>query len=243
MTQDHQKLHERRVFLSFAKNSPIEILEGSLRQDEPPAPDISVNLLDGSAASFELTEIVDQELMARVMRSMRAQSELYEAFRRASPAVRGSVSGRSILVKLRTDASMRRFPQTADLLLRELSQIDKLHEGLIPLSDELARELEKTWTRPWDIVVNFDVSNYGAFGDQCLDSIRAKLTKSYDAEGGLHLLAYYYMQSKLPYETAQERVREYIDSALGSSQFEEVWVYDYNGGTVVDHYSHRGGAM
>jgi hypothetical protein len=68
--EDEKAARERTIFVRFAKAAGLVVEEGSIQSDRPPRPDISCKIRQ-TTHHFELGEITDQGLAARVAQAIR----------------------------------------------------------------------------------------------------------------------------------------------------------------------------
>jgi hypothetical protein len=57
---------EKKVFENFSNVAAINILPGTIESRPPPEPDILCQLENSDHVAFELTELIDQDFMARL---------------------------------------------------------------------------------------------------------------------------------------------------------------------------------
>jgi hypothetical protein len=58
--------YEKQVFKAFSKIAPITILPGSIESKDPPMPDILCEIEGEGQISFELTSLIDENIMSHL---------------------------------------------------------------------------------------------------------------------------------------------------------------------------------
>lgn len=223
---------ERAVFLEFAPVSGLQIDIDSVESREPPEPDIVCQIAEDGIVGFELTELIDREFMARIGLMAKTRQKLREAWQS------GLTSAEAIEFKRKFGNALLHFvyrPETnhskrqsvtLPVLRALLSLPDDLEGVVLRDSPEFSSVLD-------EVRINrggfegpiLDVDSSGWLGDPTAPAILKKLSKSYECDYPLELLAYIDIDL-LPPEDAWLAAANEAAEGLATSRFRRIWVFD-----------------
>lgn len=223
---------ERTVFLEFAPLSGLPIDIATVESREPPQPDIVCNIAGSGSVGFELTELIDRKFMARLSLMAKTRQKLAEVLKTSLSSVESSEFQRRFGNALlhfvyRPDTSQNRRQTITLPALRKLLELPTDFEGVaLREHPELSPVLE-------EVRVNrgafrgpvLDVDSSGWLGDPTAPAIRKKLSKTYECDYPLELLAYIDIDL-LPPEDAWLAAAEEAAAGLPASPFRKLWVFD-----------------
>ena len=229
--QDHTR--EPQIFGTFAQFSPLPIDETSIAKRHPPEPDILCEVLGAGPLSFEMVELIDEDL-ARRAHGQIGIKKLFEQSYQELPSSRLTVWRRKFSnvlfhVKFRDDISWYGSREAVPTVMHWLETLDRHANGNVhPPSDSTAGDIvawvnigRGDFTSPC-----FDVDAVGSFADPTLDAVATKFAKSYETKHSIELLAYYELQPALPEEMWIDELRSFVQKHLGDSPFRRVWLFD-----------------
>ena len=76
MTDKQQR--EKKVFTQFCKTAQLQVIPGSVKNQDPPAPDILCEIRGEGYVAFELVEILDEKFARRRNRKTKFPSMLHD---------------------------------------------------------------------------------------------------------------------------------------------------------------------
>ena len=217
---------EINIFKKFAKLCHYSINLSSIIKKEPPEPDISCSLSDGSILAFELVEIIDEDLA----RSRYDSPRLEEAFKdvlKKQPQRRRQfeLNFNNAITKVifNKKISLRRKKNSVPIIIDYLLTLDKTAEGKFSPKglNKVLIDRGKFKVRP-----KIEVDRSAWINDPCKKNILKKFKKNYKIYSRTELLAYYEVQPKLleNYQLLDE-VKKPIIEHIKESVFQRVWIY------------------
>lgn len=230
MTKPSQIQAELEIFREFAA-SRGDIDLSSIEKREAPAPDIQCILVDGSQLAFELTQLVDDQSIARPMSDdsrfrsrlnkerTRLQVQLQPKFGNALIAIWPSTLSRSHSAIPRLLSWLAQQPRgiAGDLNLEQDPEIKQhFHRVTVDRYSSLQSHGPFFTVRP---------APGGSYGDPTVEGIRKKFCKSYTTNVPIELLAFLHLQPTPLLPTWLETQMEFIRQGLSSSPFQRVWIY------------------
>lgn len=242
MADKHEKT-EIAIFKAFAKSCDLTIKPESIRKMAPPKPDIQCEASGIGMISFELVRIIDRNfanLLEKQYDTKKGFSEYYSNLPQDQ---------RDLFDELYPNAMI--FPQFENKsTLRQRQKIfPKMFNYLLSLEPEAEGETCKNHPEFKNILEGisisrgrfrgplFDLPFGGAIGDPTISIIRGKFQKTYESDYPLHLLAYIDLTPRFPDEIWLNALEGFIQAPLKSSQFEKVWIFDYEKNTIKFEYS------
>jgi len=225
--------NEIRIFKKFAKLCRYSINPNSIKKKDPPEPDISCSLSDGSILAFELVEIIDKNY-ARVFY---APFRLKEALKQQSQKRKQfevNFNNALIDVAFNEKNSFRRKMNSVPRILNYLLTLDKTAKGifkpqnLIKIVKDIS--IRRGFTGP-----KFHVVHSGAYiYDPCKEKIKSKFfEKNYKISSRTELLAYYDLQPFLPENNLFHECQKFIIEHIKKSVFQRVWIYSGRENEIV----------
>lgn len=230
MTKPLQIQAELEIFREFAAaHGDIDL--SSIERRADPEPDIRCVLLDGSQLAFELTQLVDNQSIAR---PTGADSRFRDHLAKERARLQGSLQpkfGNARIVLWPSDLSRSR-----SAIPRLLSWLAQQPCGIAgDLNLEQAPEIKQHFCRV-TIDRRSSFQSYGPFftirpvpagsyGDPAVDGIQKKFCKSYTTNVPIELLAFLHLQPTPLLPTWLETQMEFIHQGLSSSPFQRVWLY------------------
>jgi hypothetical protein len=229
---------ERLVFGLFARVAGL-VPGGSFTSREPPEPDILYVDAIGARSAFELVEIVDRDYVAMIRRQL-ATKELCESYLASLPA-----ENREPFRAKYSDADIfLGFPGALSLQQRK-NALPEIFEHLMSLPDGFAGETLDDGLHAVECVSvhrsrivgpMFDAPSFGRVGDPTVAALKHKLTKSYEPQGTLKLLADIDANPMYPEEVGLSDLDEFLKHLDSASQFAEIFVYDCRSSSIKRHW-------
>ena len=223
------------IFKKFAKLYPYSIDLRSIIKKEPPEPDISCSLSDGSIIAFELTEIIDEDLK----RSNSDSKRIKEALNNELEQLEENFNNALIYIAFNKEILFRRKKNSIQKIINYLLTLDKAEEGEFKPKDliDIIRFITISRGIKGPII---DVNSSAWIGDPLKERIKRKFEKEYETESNnIELLAYYELQPKEPKNILEYKLnslKEFIKNNIKSSVFQRVWIYSTRGNKIIFVY-------
>jgi len=224
---NQQVKNEIRIFKKFARLCPYPIHLNSITKREPPEPDISCNLSDGSTIAFELVECIDNSIAQSIYDSLKLKKTFDDKLERLPQErkERFKVNFRNALIYvafikgISVNKRMFSIPTILDYFLT----LENTAEGEFNLHfhQELRDVVrcisisQEEFTGPI-----FNVEAVTSFADPCKERITGKFKKEYEIESRTELLAYYELQPEIPENHWLPSVSDFVENNIGSSVFQ-----------------------
>lgn len=218
--------NEIRIFKKFTELCPYLINPNSIKKKDPPEPDISCSLSDGSILAFELVEIIDKDYA----RSRHGPPRLEKAFKdmlNKQPQKRKQfeLNFNNAITKVifNKKISFRKKKNSVPIIIDYLLTLDKTAEGKFS-----PKGLNKVLIDRGEFKVRpkIEVDRSAWIHDPLKENILKKFKKNYKINSRTELLAYYEVQPRLleNYQLLDE-VRKPIIEHIKESVFQRVWIY------------------
>jgi hypothetical protein len=227
-----QSATEKSVFLEFAPICGLPIHIETVESRTPPEPDIVCHVDGSGLVGFELTELVDREFMARIGLMAKTRQKLAEAWKTGlsdgeSNEFRQRFGNALLHFVYRPETSQNKRQTVTLPVLRELLNLPNGFEGIALREDPaFSAVLEEVRVdRGGFRGPVLDVDSAGWLGDPTAPAIRKKLSKTYECDYPLELLAYIDIDL-LPPEDAWIAAAEEASAELAASPFRKLWVFD-----------------
>ncbi|MEX0726582.1 MAG: hypothetical protein WD065_09960 [Planctomycetaceae bacterium] len=242
MSEDDKKRQEFAIFAEFAKICPLGIDLKTVKQPDPPQPDIECQLKDGEGRAYELCTVVDGLRSRRNKNSTRLLLEFYHAFDSLDDdirhALRKNYSHSLISFKFVDLLDFLANRSAITEILRWLTVNRSKGPGVIHVPDELSEIL--TSIRVGRGSFNgplFQVSDAGSHGFSVMDIIRKKFLKQYKTDMELELICYFHEQPSKPSVLWEQQLQQFMRENATTSLIRRVWVYDANEQKILSDIS------
>jgi hypothetical protein len=235
-----KKAHELALFKRFCNIKPFEIVEGTLTQPPPPAPDIRVEILGNGFVGFELV-CVDEPAYLRGLNLMPESARLLTDFyeRRLSAGERSAFDERyrnaMLHVHFADTAGQRGVRRTLRPLFDALMRLPAGLQGP-SLEDQLTRvdgvqyvyiSRDESFSGP-----EFTTPTSGMLTGLNIGALEAKLDKTYESDRPVELLAYAMEVSR---QADDDAIKALVDERMPGSSYRRVWVYEHMLGKATCH--------
>jgi len=219
--------NEIRIFKKFAEElCPYLINPTSIKKKDPPEPDISCSLSDGSILAFELVEIIDEDLARSRYDSLRLEEAFKDELKK-QPQKRKqfelNFNNAVTTVIFNKKISFRRKKNSVPIIIDYLLTLDKTAEGKFSPKglNKVLIDRGKFKVQP-----KIEVDRSAWINDPSKKNILKKFKKNYKINSRTELLAYYEVQPKL-LENYQliDKVKKPIIEHIKESVFQRVWIY------------------
>lgn len=236
----HQKSHERALFEKFCSIRPFEIIDGTLTQPPPPAPDICVEVVNDGLVGFELV-CIDEVSYLRGLNLMPESAKLLADFHETLvPDRRAAFDkryGDAMLHVHFIDTSGKRgvrrsLPALFDALLRLPAGINGP-----ALEDQTTRvdgvqhvyiSRDKSFKGP-----EFGTPSSGMLSGLNIGALEAKLDNAYElGDRPIELLAYAMEVSR---QADDDAIKALLDARAADSSYRRIWIYEHMLGKAVCH--------
>lgn len=223
------------IFKKFAKLCTYSIDLRSIIKKEPPEPDISCSLSDGSIIAFELTEIIDEDLIRSFSDSIR----LKEAFNDELEQLEENFNNALIYIDFTEGILFRRKKNSIQKIINYLLTLDKTTEGVFKPKDLI--DIVKFISISRGVIGPvIDIGSFAWIDDPCKERIKRKFEKKYETESNnIELLAYYELQPIEPESILEYKLnslKEFVKNNIKSSLFQRVWIYSVRKNKIVFIY-------
>ena len=240
---DRQKRTEITIFKAFAKACSLQIKLESVKKMAPPKPDIQCEEVGTKILTFELVEIIDRNFANLFGKQYDTKKKLSEYYSNLPQHQKNQFDA------LYSNAMI--FPEFENKsTLRQRQNIfPKIFNHLLSLGPEFEGETCKNYRdfngKLKEISISrgkfkgpiFDLPFAGAINDPAISTLKKKFSKTYESDYQLHLLAYINLTPMFPDEIWLNGLKSFIKSSLKSSQFEKIWIFDYQKGHIKYEYS------
>lgn len=240
---NQQGSNEIRVFKKFADIAPHPIDINSIIKKEPPEPDISCNLSDGSSLAFELVECIDEPIAQAHSDAIQLKRNLREQLEELPRDKR-----KEFFIKFGNAMINVTFLEGVSLRIK-LDAVPMIHSYLLTLEDNAEGRFSLRNHNELGCVVRrilihrgqytgpiFNLTPVTWFTDPVIKRIEGKFGKKYEAKSRIELLVYYGLQPEIIDDEWLESVRELVEEIIGDSSFSRVWIYSISENRVVFVY-------
>lgn len=233
-------MKEIRVFKKFAKLAPYPIDLNSIKSEDPPKPDISCNLLDGTTIAFELVECVDKSIAQSFYDSLNLKEAFDNELKNLSKGRKGRLKtnfkNALIYVAFIRKISFNKKKSSISTILDYLLTLGNMAEGKFNLRSH--RDLKEVvrWinvSRESFAGPKFDIEAVTSFGEPAKERIEVKFKKKYKTKYKIDLLAYYELQPEIPENNWLPSVREFVKNNVKTSIFQRVWIYSTTQNKII----------
>jgi hypothetical protein len=230
---------ERGLFERFCGIKPFEIVEGTLTQPPPAAPDISVDLVGDGTVGFELV-CIDEVSHIRGLNLMPESARLITAFHEQLPSeARAAFDERYgdtlLRVQFVDTAGQRGVRRSLPLLFDALMDLPTGLTGRV-----LSRGARVDGVHYVHIVRDesfkgpeFNMDTGGLLTGLNIGALEAKLGKTYEFSGPVDLLAY---AMEISRQSDDESIKALIDARMPASSYRKVWVFEHMLRQAVCHH-------
>jgi len=232
---------EIRIFKKFVAVCPYQIHLDSITKKEPPEPDISCRLLNGSIIAFELVEYIDKPIAQAIYGSSKLRKSFNDELEklpkekkeRFERVFRSTLISVAFSKEISANKKMFSIPLIFDYLLTlENTPYGKFNLGSCPnLKNVVDYIVIKNSGR-----LTFDIKDPTFFSDSARERIEDKFRKAYTIKSETDLLVYYELQYEFPENYWLPSVQEFIENNIGSSAFQRVWVYSVTKNKIMFVY-------
>jgi len=231
--------NEIYIFKKFAKLSRYSINPKSIVKKEPPEPDISCSLSDGSIIAFELVEIIDEDYARKFYGSFKIEKAFYDVLKK-QPQNRKqfevNFNNAILKVAFNEKISFRRKKNSVPKILNYLLTLDKTAEGIFrPKSLSIVKHILLDRGK-FKVQPKIEVDRSAWIGDPCKNQIQIKFEKKYKINSRTELLAYYKLQPDPIENHLFHKVQKFIIEHIKKSVFQRVWIYSVMKNEIVFIY-------
>jgi hypothetical protein len=229
---DKQSKYELRIFISFTSLCDLPIISDSIEKRDPPKPDIKCDVKGIGEITFELTELIDRGFANMVGKQIDTKTELDNYYNGLNASEKEDFftkySDAIIFVHFENSLSLQQRKNLFPSIFRHLLSLNIGFEGNTLHNNQGFKGKLK-----WITVsrgVNgpiFDDVPVSTIGDPSVPAIKAKFLKQYSTNHPLHLLAFIDLNPMFPDHIWLPNVMEYTESNIQQSQFDKVWIFDF----------------
>lgn len=234
---------EIRIFEKFASLAPYPIDRNSIKSEDPPKPDISCNLLDGTTIAFELVECIDESIAQSFYDSLKLRKafcdELENLPKEKKEKLKANFRNASIYIAFIRGISFNKKKSSIPIILDYLLTLGNIAEGKFNLRSHKNLNGVVRWinvSRGNFTGPEFDIEAVTSFGEPAKKRIKKKFEKKYETEHKIDLLAYYELQPEIPENNWLPSVREFVKNNIKSSRFQRVWIYSTTQNRIIFVY-------
>lgn len=227
-----QAEHEREIFKEFAEVAPFTVLPGTIQSRNPPEPDILCQIEHHGEVGFELTELIDQDYMARLGLMFKTKQYLNNYWQKeldtsGSDLFRNKYSDALLHFEYSQETALKERKDTAKKVFQKLLKLPNDSEGQFMKSDPELSPIIK-WvqiSRIGSVEPIIDVSSYGWLGDPTAIAISKKFKKNYMCDYPIELLAHINW-GIMPHKEVWKDSAKRTASNISGSPFRKLWVFD-----------------
>jgi hypothetical protein len=230
---------EIHIFKKFARLYPHPIRLNSITKKEPPEPDISCNLTNGSTMAFELVECIDNSMAQSFYSSLKLKKTFDDGLKKLSQAIKErfkeSFRNALIFVAFNKEISDVKKMVSIPTILDYLLTLKATAEGKFNFGfhQDLRDVVRYILISRGIVGPIFDVEGGGFFADPCRERIQDKFEKTYEIKSKTELLAYYELQPELRESFWLPSVQEFVENNIEKSVFQRVWVYSVTKNKII----------
>lgn len=225
-TDQSKEQKEQKIFQLFTAAANLPIIPGSVKSEQPPAPDILCEIRGEGHVAFELVEIVTRALMQEKENGQRLRKALKDACNK-HPVIAATFHNASIHVGFLDGITLQQRLKIVHEVVNLLLQHVEVTEGSIRVPDNLKKIVrEVSVTRGVSKGPVFDVMEMVKCTDEVLEKIEGKCKKRYVSDHPIELLAYYTNDPAPDDFDWQLEFHGNATKVLVWSPFRRVWVYD-----------------
>lgn len=240
---NQQAKNEIRIFKKFARLCPYSIHLNSITKKEPPEPDISCNLSDGSTIAFELVECIDNSIAQSIYDSSKLKKTFDDKLERLlqERKERFKVNFRNALIyiafikRISANKKMLSIPTILDYLLT----LESTAEGKFDLRSHPDLKNIVRWIsikRGKFAGPIFNVEAVTFFAEPAKERVEDKFKKQYKTKCKTDLLAYYELQPELPENHWLPSVQDFVKNNIKTSVFRRAWIYSVTKNKIIFVY-------
>lgn len=227
---ERRRLFERATFERFCDACELQIADGSLLQPDPPAPDIRATIVGEGTIAFELVCLDDDASQARLNLMGDAQALTRQHHHSLEPAARAAFDaafGDAFLMIAFVSTKGKRGVRAA---------LPGLFEALMRLPHGASGQVFADLVMPPAGIerVNiardpsmsgpeFTTSTGGFVGQLNLPKLEEKITRTYQSDVPVDLLAY---AAEVSRQSDDDRIREIVDQRAPGSGYRRIWIYE-----------------
>lgn len=227
---------ERGAVLRLVELASLPLDTESVESRFPPEPDIRVRGRNGEFISFEVTEICNSKNSQFLFTAPTIASIIETAIERLPDQSRQKFYQRftnhPLQFTFRRDASISKIQGSISWVLNELIEMEEIDSTFSSFVTKRAISII-SYVKSAGKLCNHDGINFSIGGcfDSCapvIESIEAKLSKCYETELPIELLAYYGAHA---YPCDSDNWRATLERILderGLGPFQRIWIMDWN---------------
>lgn len=234
---------EINIFKEFSKHHPLEFNLTTVRKATPPHPDIEVECMDNTKRYFELSEIVDQDMIRRLNSSVtirKACDKHYQNLRSEDKRTFTEKFGHSFIhITFHDRISLHKQRNVIPHFFKYLMELKKIEKVNIPEKGDLSKSVRRIYIqtkgnpdRPY-----FSVSAVGGIGDPIIDRMNDKINKKYNDNYPIELVLYYSLQPERIGEYIFDEACEFAQENIVNSCFQRIWIYSTHQDMVLKEFS------
>jgi|688.fasta_scaffold11273_13 hypothetical protein len=237
MKQDDRELD---VFARFISIAGLPIDPASVQKCHPPSPDILCHHATDGLIAFELTELINHDLSARLGRQCTSQDVLELTHEQLPPDGKQSFDDKfgnaNLCFKFHSDTTTKKVRGNLSEVFVEFS---RLPNGFIgEMNDFASRSVSKiiesvSVSRGGFTGPIFSVENVGGLGDSVVRTIQKKLTKTYQSVCPIELLGYIDLVGMFPPQLWHASAIRFFAGVSGLGPFRRIWIVDIRNERVV----------
>lgn len=240
---DRQARTEIIIFEAFAKVCSLQIKLESVKKMAPPKPDIQCEAVGTKVMTFELVEIIDRNFANLSGKQDDTKEKLSEYYSNLAQNQKCQFD------ELYSNAMISPAFEYKNTLRQRQNIFPKIFNHLLSLGPEFEGDTCKNYRdfkgNLKEISISrgnfkgpiFDLPFAGAINDPTISTLKKKFSKRYASNQPLHLLAYINLTPMFPDAIWLNGLKSFIKSSLQSSQFEKIWIFDYQKGHIQYEYS------
>ncbi len=238
---DKQSKFELRIFKSFATVCDLPIITESIEKRDPPEPDIKCNVKGVGTIAFELTELIDRGFANMVGKQIETKTELDKHYNGLGERVKQEFfrhySDAIIFIHFENSLSLRQRKKLFPTIFQHLLSLNDSFEG-----NTLHHDPEFKGKLKWITITRgvngpiFDDVPVSTIGDPTVTANKTKFLKKYLTNYPLHLLSFIDLNPMFPDHIWLPSAIEYTKRNIKQSQFEKLWIFDFQKKEVKYRY-------
>lgn len=225
---------ELAVFHHFIEIARLAVLPDSIEKRQPPEPDVRCRTMQGEAVAFELLEVCNFHNARSIFRGHQIHASLmaaYEALPLGTRKVFDQLfTSRPLSFLFRPDASAISIRNVLPSLLTEITTTQEIDDEFVVFSAPVSKIVVKVQLRGRlndPDAVNFNIG--GHFDPTVpVDAISAKLTKKYQSDCPVELLAHFGAFALRNDQSYRQLVLQLLKER-GLGPFRRVWLLEGDG--------------
>ncbi|UCB57615.1 MAG: hypothetical protein JSV30_03275 [Candidatus Omnitrophota bacterium] len=225
-----KKQLELEILEKFSKHHPSKLNIASMRSVNPPKPDIEINTECGETIAFELSELVDREMIRRIQTQLKINRLCTDYYKNLPKDKKNKFESRYghnlIYIFFEHGISSIKKERNIDSIFDYLLTLNPIEEKNIPQNRNLRKIIKKIHLLNTKLPgPRFTNDAAGGIACPLIDRIQEKFGNEYRTTFPCELLLYYDILPEIVSEFKFDDACEYAQNNITFSPFRKIWIY------------------